>query len=703
VATKLEIADRLESGPKSLEELANLTQSNSESLNRLLQMLAGFGVFEEVSPHVFSNTDMSRLLIKSSSDSLHSLSLFYGEDINKSWPEILSSIQTGVPAFEISFNQPVFAYFKNNPERASLFQAAMKEKSRAVIKSHMNFVGVERLLNFDQFATDPSISSSLNQGFVCAWTQQYSLPAPVTGPVPAPVTGSAAAKYGSASLTDIIIAPHRIDTPSAYSSQTGPQIGNLSNGNTVYIYLSNSYLDLVNPVISGKLFDSNNNVIGSQFNIPGSTGARGYPRVVVHDNGFIVFFTKFIAINENSEASHVCAQRYDNQGNAQGGLLLDPPSSTSPASPEAACSQDSCLAIWTTSGAEDFGTSYGISGQFISPLNGTTLVNRFQVNQFSIDSQWLQVTKTLTSGRYLVAYSSFGQNTGTNDELWFKIYKSDGSTYVAETFVEAYHSTDSPPPSGAISVVALPNDEFLLVWASNLNVTSDYDIKAKRFSGQGQSIGSTFIVNTMTTGDQVNPVSTLLATGEVVVVWEYDSNNIASQILSIALPTPTPSTTPIPSLSSTNSNLVKQGETQKSKVPTWVIIAASVSSVAFLALCCMFFWCVSRYRKLKKIDFSSIFNGKVKISSTINSDPSGKIPPQLKPSTTIITDFGHNQHSLTLGHLTVSVSDDDSAGDRDIETNNHSADESSDQKSVISITRKTKPSHTRKSQKKFIV
>lgn len=62
VATKLEIADHLTSGPKSVEELARLTQSNSESLNRLLQMLVGFGIFEEVSPNVFSNVNVHMFL-----------------------------------------------------------------------------------------------------------------------------------------------------------------------------------------------------------------------------------------------------------------------------------------------------------------------------------------------------------------------------------------------------------------------------------------------------------------------------------------------------------------------------------------------------------------------------------------------------------------------------------------------------------------
>jgi hypothetical protein len=103
-----------------------------------MQMLAGFGIFAEVSPDFFANTDTSLLLIKTNPDTLHALSLFYGEDIHKSWSELFSSIQTGTPAFELSFKQPVFNFFKDNPERATLFQDAMKEKSKAVIKSALS-------------------------------------------------------------------------------------------------------------------------------------------------------------------------------------------------------------------------------------------------------------------------------------------------------------------------------------------------------------------------------------------------------------------------------------------------------------------------------------------------------------------------------------------------------------------------------------
>jgi len=138
VATRLEVADHLCQGPKSLEELARVTQSHPESLCRLLRMLAEFQVFQEVAPCVFANTEMSSLLAKSHPETLHCLSLFYGEDMHKAWEELFGSVQTGKPAFDLIFKESVFNYFKANPVRAQLFQQAMKEKSMAVIHSALS-------------------------------------------------------------------------------------------------------------------------------------------------------------------------------------------------------------------------------------------------------------------------------------------------------------------------------------------------------------------------------------------------------------------------------------------------------------------------------------------------------------------------------------------------------------------------------------
>jgi len=167
VVTKLEIADLLQPSPKSIEELATLSHANPDSLHRLLGMLSSFGIFEEVMPGVFANTEMSLLLTKTQPDTLHSLSLFYGEDINKSWSEIFSSIQTGTPAFDLSFKKPVFRYFKENPDRASLFQQAMKEKSKAVIASSLS------TYDFGKFAAVCDVGGGYGQ-FIGALLQKHT-------------------------------------------------------------------------------------------------------------------------------------------------------------------------------------------------------------------------------------------------------------------------------------------------------------------------------------------------------------------------------------------------------------------------------------------------------------------------------------------------------------------------------------------------
>lgn len=145
VVTKLEIADYLKEGPKSLPEIAAFSHSNPESLQRILHMLASFGIFEEQDGAIFANNEASALLSKSHPDSLHNLSIFYGEDIHTAWDQILKSVSPGTPAFQLSFKQPVFSYFKEHTDRAALFQEAMKEKSTAVIKSSL------AAYNFGQF------------------------------------------------------------------------------------------------------------------------------------------------------------------------------------------------------------------------------------------------------------------------------------------------------------------------------------------------------------------------------------------------------------------------------------------------------------------------------------------------------------------------------------------------------------------------
>ena len=137
-ATKLEVADHLREGPLSLEELASKCQADSASLERLLRVLSSHGFFTEVKPQVFANNEASSLLAKGSPDSLHHLTLFYGEELHHTMGVLHPAIKDGRTAFELAFEDPPFTYFKNHPERGDLFHKAMKEKSRLVIDSLLN-------------------------------------------------------------------------------------------------------------------------------------------------------------------------------------------------------------------------------------------------------------------------------------------------------------------------------------------------------------------------------------------------------------------------------------------------------------------------------------------------------------------------------------------------------------------------------------
>jgi hypothetical protein len=133
-ANQLEISDFLMKGPKDIEELAKLTKTHPDSLKRIMRILTNEGLYIEESG-LYRNSEVGALLAKDHPDTLHSVTQFYGEEVRKSFDELKSSVESGVPAFNIAYHEPVFVYFKENLLRAKLFQSVMKEKSSAVIKS----------------------------------------------------------------------------------------------------------------------------------------------------------------------------------------------------------------------------------------------------------------------------------------------------------------------------------------------------------------------------------------------------------------------------------------------------------------------------------------------------------------------------------------------------------------------------------------
>lgn len=123
IAADLGVADALAKGPRPVAELAHETGADPDTLHRILRALATDGVFAEVEPSVFGNTEASELL----------------RDRDDRWPEFahlwgfacytaigeLDAAGTEVP-FQRAFGTDFWSWLAARPDERSNFDRAME-------------------------------------------------------------------------------------------------------------------------------------------------------------------------------------------------------------------------------------------------------------------------------------------------------------------------------------------------------------------------------------------------------------------------------------------------------------------------------------------------------------------------------------------------------------------------------------------------
>jgi hypothetical protein len=130
VAAKLGIADLLQEEPKTAEELANATKAHAPSLNRLLRMLTGVGVFAEDVDRGFHQTRLSELLRSDHPRSARAYAMLWGSELHwRPWGELYAAVMSGRSAFEPVFGAPLFEYLAAHPGDAKVFNNGMSSIS----------------------------------------------------------------------------------------------------------------------------------------------------------------------------------------------------------------------------------------------------------------------------------------------------------------------------------------------------------------------------------------------------------------------------------------------------------------------------------------------------------------------------------------------------------------------------------------------
>ncbi|MDQ3818582.1 MAG: acetylserotonin O-methyltransferase [Acidobacteriota bacterium] len=150
VAARLGIADLLGDGPKTADELARATNTNSFMLYRVLRALAGLGIFAEDEQKRFGLTPLAEAL-QSGPNSFRAMAIHLAENSSwKAWGSLLESVRTGECAFKLANGLEVFPYYAEHKESFEPFNEAMTNFSEAVIKAIVpayDFSSVRKLVD----------------------------------------------------------------------------------------------------------------------------------------------------------------------------------------------------------------------------------------------------------------------------------------------------------------------------------------------------------------------------------------------------------------------------------------------------------------------------------------------------------------------------------------------------------------------------
>jgi hypothetical protein len=126
VAAALGIADLLRDRKATAAELADTLHVDEDALHRVLRLLSGQGVFEEIASRTFANSLLSECLRTEVSGSVRSLVILRGgSDTLAALGDILFSVTTGKPSFEKLCGSEMFPHLRSNRRQALMFDDAM--------------------------------------------------------------------------------------------------------------------------------------------------------------------------------------------------------------------------------------------------------------------------------------------------------------------------------------------------------------------------------------------------------------------------------------------------------------------------------------------------------------------------------------------------------------------------------------------------
>jgi Ca2+-binding RTX toxin-like protein len=352
------------------------------------------------------------------------------------------------------------------------------------------------------------------------------------------------------------------------AEQLNSDVARLTNGNYAVVWQDNTSGA---PSVYAQLYAAAGQALGGVIQIGGSTEINSEPSVTaLADGGFYVTYTQDVGT-----ANHIEGKVY----NASGTFVRDQPVIITAGSPSSARPIDSDVAslgngsvvVWTYGNDQilartfpdgpDGAVTFSVSGFAVADKSEAVVAGRPDGTGFLV--AWEQENRDFGDSDVSAAlYSPAGvlQDELLVDTLggdpavaWLDnnraviaytdtIQKADGTASTNSLIaVQIFDVSDSLGDFGRIvslptaaprshpMIAVGPDGSFVVAWQddSGAGVDSDAAIYLQAFNASGGTIGSQIVVNTTTSGDQLDPSLTALADGRVVVSWTDESSGNA--------------------------------------------------------------------------------------------------------------------------------------------------------------------------------
>ena len=122
---QLKIADHLSDEPIPVQKLAQLTNTNADYLERIMNFLSNYDVFKKIDDG-YVLTPISSPLKSTSADSIIDVWNMFDEVWWQAFSQMKEGVQTGETPFTLQHGLGFFEYMEANPDKKELFRKGMR-------------------------------------------------------------------------------------------------------------------------------------------------------------------------------------------------------------------------------------------------------------------------------------------------------------------------------------------------------------------------------------------------------------------------------------------------------------------------------------------------------------------------------------------------------------------------------------------------